>query len=93
MHGKEFFDHYQGMGISLCYTSESAIESRNRATKQARLTHARKTSRLDNISDTFRWLLASSDPFYSENRRLAKSVRRRGKKSAKLDKRKRRPLF
>ena len=93
VHAKAFIDYYQDLGIPLGATSESAVETRNRAQKLARLNHARKTSRLDNIRDTFNWLMASSDPYMSNLRRQARKQRRKGRKpNRKIDKRFRRRL-
>ena len=59
----------------------------------ARLNHARKTSRIDNITDTFNWLMSSSDPYMSSLRREAKRKRKRGrKKMFKRDRRLRKRL-
>ena len=94
VHGKYFIDYYKTIGILLGSTSESAIETRNRANKTARLNHARKTNRLACITDTFNWLLATCDPYMSEKRRVARKKRKRGRKPRrKEDKRRRRQLF
>ena len=65
-------------------------ESRNKDNRIARLNHARKLSRGANISDCFDWLMATSDPYYTETRRRKSRKGRRGrKKKQKIDKRKR----
>ena len=88
VHGAQFLDHYQKKGIPLGVTSEAAIETRNRENKIARLSHARKTDRKSNLSDTYNWLLASSDPYLSEKRRKFCQKKTRGrKKKPKVDNR------
>ena len=94
MHGEAFLDHFQSKGIALGDTSEAAIETRNRENKVARLYHARKTDRLGNISDTWNWLMASSDPKMSERRRKTRCNKKGRPKKVKVDKRKsRRQLY
>ena len=46
--------------------SEEARESRNKYVMLYRLKHARKTSRIDTITDQFRFLCITSDPIISE---------------------------
>ena len=57
--------------------------------------HARKSSRAGNMSDTFNWLMMSSDPFMSGKRRTDRLERKRGqKRKTKFDQRKsKRKLF
>ena len=42
--------------------SEEPIENNNKRTRSARLRHARKDSWLNNITDTFRYLIIMTDP-------------------------------
>lgn len=48
--------------------SEEAAESRNKFYRNDRLFHARKTSRIDNMTDMFNRQLDTSDPFLSSIR-------------------------
>lgn len=48
--------------------SEEAAEARNKFYRNDRLFHARKTSRLDNMTDVFNRQLDKSDPFLSSLR-------------------------
>lgn len=51
--------------------SEDAQESTNKLIKQNRLSFSRKISRVTNIEDVFRRLLATTDPFISTHRKPA----------------------
>ena len=65
--------------------SEEVQESRNKHNRQFRLHHARKTSRVDTITDQFHYLLVTSDPKISKIivEKEKKGQRRRRKTAGK----------
>ena len=62
VHGAAVID---AIPLLLGKLSEEAQEARNKDVRSYRLNHARKNTRLHNISDQFRYLLVTSDPFIS----------------------------
>ena len=60
---KHFAKKAQELGIFLGCFSESALEMRNTERRIGGLGFARKTSRIDNIQDMFKFLVYSSDPY------------------------------
>ena len=59
-HGPAVVTHFNGyMGE----TTEESQEKTNKDFRSARLNHARKTGRENNLIDIVHWLLESSDPF------------------------------
>ena len=66
VHGHIFLQWAKEVNIPLGQFSESALEMRNKDRRKARLCFSRKTSRQDNISDTYHWLLKTSDPLVNE---------------------------
>ena len=55
--------------------SEQTQEAQNNHSRQYRLKHARKTSRLDTITDQLKYLLVTSDPLITNI--IAKDLHRR----------------
>ena len=62
-HGNLFLKEAQDLGIPLGCFSESGLEMRNKDRRKGRLNFARKTSRLNNIRDTYQYLMHTSDPY------------------------------
>ena len=53
--------------------SEDVLESSHKAYKNSRIYHARKTSRINTNRDILNWMLISSDPVISANRKATKT--------------------
>lgn len=64
--------------------SEEAAESRNKFYRNDRLNHARKTSRIDTITDLFHRQLDTSDPLIS-SQRLSERINRHKPKTLPLE--------
>ena len=67
VHGSVFLQWAREVNIPLGRFSESAIEMRNKDRRKARLRFSRKTSRIDNIKDTYHYLLKTSDPLVNSH--------------------------
>jgi hypothetical protein len=66
----------QASALPLGMLSEQAAESKNKDYRSDRETHARKTSRINNLKDVFNRSMYSSDPFISDFG-LAQRLRKR----------------
>ena len=66
-HGSVFLQWAREVNIPLGRFSESALEMRNKDRRKARLRFSRKTNRIDNIKDTYHYLLKTSDPLVNSD--------------------------
>ena len=64
---------YKLPDIIIGYYSEEAQESMNKIVRNARLSHSRKTSRLNTMQDQMKYLLLRSDPLICSKRKIIKS--------------------
>ena len=67
VHGHIFLQWAKEVNLSLGKFSETALELRNKDRRKARLNFSRKTNRLDNIKDTYHYLLKTSDPLVNDS--------------------------
>lgn len=69
-HGHQIISYFN---LPIGYYSEEAQESMNKVVRNARLFHARKTSRLDTIEDQMNFLLLRSDPLICSMRKIMRN--------------------
>ena len=73
IHGQNIID---SLSLLIGFYSEEAGESRNKDTKNYRLYHSRKDSRIHTNEDQIHYLCATSDPFISSIRQRKNKYRK-----------------